>query len=127
MRGLPDHRDTAPPRGVRGRQDRWLRSRPTAARGRAGGRVPRGDRQAGRDGRVRLGAGGPLLMIAAGDALVGSVDPADGEVLLALPGGARGTALPPAELAGLLGQVGCWREVAGLGDGRLALPGDTRT
>src|SRR3984957_16777217 len=58
MRGLPDHRDTAPPRGVRGRQDRWLRSRPTAARGRAGGRVPRGDRAAGRDGRVRLGAGG---------------------------------------------------------------------
>ena len=64
-------------------------------------------------------------MIAAGDALVGSVDPADGEVLLALPGGARGTALPPAELAGLIGQVGCWREVAGISDGLLALPGET--
>ena len=41
-------------------------------------------------GWVRAAAGGPVLMIAAGDALVGSADPADGEVLLALPGGARG-------------------------------------
>jgi uncharacterized protein len=76
-------------------------------------------------GWVRAAAGGPVLMIAAGDALVGSADPADGEVLLALPGGARARALPPAELAGLLGQVGCWREVAGISDGLLALPGET--
>jgi len=76
-------------------------------------------------GWVRAATGGPVLMIAAGDALVGSVDPADGEVLLALPGGARGTALPPADLAGLLGQVGCWRAVAGISDGLLALPGET--
>ena len=46
-------------------------------------------------------------------------------MLLALPGGARGRALPPAELAGLLGQVGCWREIAGISDGLLALPGET--
>ena len=78
-------------------------------------------------GWVRSAAGGPVLMIAAGDALVGSVGPADGEVLLALPGGARGTALPPAELAGLLGRVGRWREVAGISDGLLALPGETGT
>ena len=76
-------------------------------------------------GWVRAAAGGPVLMIAAGDALVGSVDAADGEVLLALPGGARGRALPPGELAGLLGQLGCWREIAGISDGLLALPGET--
>jgi uncharacterized protein len=76
-------------------------------------------------GWVRPAAGGPVLMIAAGDALVGSADPGDGEVLLALPGGARGTALRPADLAGLLGQIGCWREVAGISDGLLALPGET--
>src|SRR3984957_11321767 len=77
-------------------------------------------------GWVRVAAGGPVLMIAAGDTLVGSVDAADGEVLLALPGGARGRALPPGELAGLLGQLGCWREIAGISDGLPALPGETR-
>ena len=35
-----------------------------------------------------------MRVVAAGDALVGSVDPDGGEVLLALPAGARGTALP---------------------------------
>jgi uncharacterized protein len=75
-------------------------------------------------GWVRPAAGGPVLIIAAGDALVGSADPADGEVLLALPGGARGRALPPAELAGTLGQLACWREIAGISDGLLALPGE---
>jgi uncharacterized protein len=75
-------------------------------------------------GWVRAAAGGPVLIIAAGDALVGSADPADGEVLLALPGGARARALPPAELAGVLGQLACWREVAGISDGLLALPGE---
>src|SRR5277367_6801861 len=49
-------------------------------------------------GWVRPAAGGPVLMIAAGDALVGSADPAGGEVLLALPGGARGRGLQSAEL-----------------------------
>jgi DNA helicase HerA-like ATPase len=78
-------------------------------------------------GWVRAAAGGPVLMIAAGDALVGSVDPAGGEVLLALPGGARGAALPPAELAALLGEVGCWRAIAGISDGLLALAGETGT
>jgi uncharacterized protein len=76
-------------------------------------------------GWVRAAAGGPVLMIAAGDALVGSADPGEGEVLLALPGGARGRTLPPTELAGLLGQVGCWREVAGISDGLVARPAET--
>ena len=64
-------------------------------------------------GWVRAAAGGPVLIIAAGDALVGSADPVDGEVLLALPGGARGRSLPPAELAGALGQLACWRRSRG--------------
>src|ERR1700722_9827627 len=76
-------------------------------------------------GWVRPAAGGPVLMIAAGDALVGSADPGDREVLLAPAGGARGAARGPADLAGLLGQIGCWREVAGISDGLLALPGET--
>ena len=75
-------------------------------------------------GWVRAAAGGPVLIIAAGDALAGSADPADGEVLLALPGGARGRALRPAELTGVLGQLGCWREIAGISDGLLTLPGE---
>src|ERR1700722_17015202 len=57
-------------------------------------------------GWVRAAAGGPVQMIGAGDGLVGSVDPAGGGGVPRLPGGARGTALSPAELAGLLGQVG---------------------
>ena len=76
-------------------------------------------------GWVRAAAGGPVLIVAAGDALVGSTDPVDGEVLLALPGGARGRALPPAELAGALGRLACWREIAGISDGLLALPGES--
>jgi DNA helicase HerA-like ATPase len=75
-------------------------------------------------GWVRAAAGGPVLIIAVGDALVGSADPVDGEVLLALPGGARGRALPPAELAGVLGRLACWREIAGISDGLLALSGE---
>jgi DNA helicase HerA-like ATPase len=80
-------------------------------------------------GWVRTAAGGPVRVIAAGDALVGSVDPeaADpeaAEVLLALPGGARGKALPPDGLARLIEQVGCWREIAGISDGLLAPTGE---
>ena len=75
-------------------------------------------------GWVRAAAGGPVQLIAAGDALVGSVDAVGGEVLLALPGGARGRPLPPPELAALLGRLGCWREIAGISDGLLALAGE---
>ena len=71
-------------------------------------------------GWVRTAAGGPVHILTVGDALVGSVDAKAGEVLLSLPCGARGTALRPAELAWLTGQLGCWREVAGISDALLA-------
>jgi len=70
-------------------------------------------------GWVRTAAGGPVRVVTAGDALAGSAGAGAGEVLLSLPGGARGTALAPGELAGLAGQLGCWREVAGISDGLL--------
>jgi len=76
-------------------------------------------------GWVRTAVGGPVHVLAAGDALAGSA--AGGAaarggagVLLALPGGARGTVLCPGELAGLLHRISCWREIAGISDGLLA-------
>ena len=95
-------------------------------------------------GWVRTAAGGPVRVIAAGRALVGSAlpdsahqgsdaadaDAGEAEVLLALPGGARATALPPGRLAGLLSEVGCWRAIAGISDGLLVPaggPGEPRS
>jgi uncharacterized protein len=75
-------------------------------------------------GWVRVAAGGPVRIIAAGDALVGSSDDKSGEVMLSLPAGARGKALAAGELAELVGELGCWREVAGISDGLLT--GDGR-
>jgi hypothetical protein len=37
-----------------------------------------------------------------------------------LPAGARGTALAPGELARLVGELGCWREIGGISDALLA-------
>src|SRR5215831_18356595 len=72
-------------------------------------------------GWVRTATGGPVQVLAAGDALTGSgAGGKDGEVLLSLPGGARGTVLPPGALAGLLGRLPSWREIAGISDGLLA-------
>ena len=71
-------------------------------------------------GWIRTAAGGPVHVLTVGDALVGSADAESGEVLLSLPCGARGTALRPAELGWLTGQLGCWREVAGISDALLA-------
>ena len=78
-------------------------------------------------GWVRTTAGGPVHVVAAGDALAGSaacgaggVHAADADVLLALPGGARGTVLHPGELAGLLDRIASWRDIAGISDGLLA-------
>ena len=70
-------------------------------------------------GWVRTTAGGPVRVIAAGHALLGSAEADGGEVLLSLPGGARATVLPPGELDRLMHQVGCWRAIAGISDGLL--------
>jgi hypothetical protein len=70
-------------------------------------------------GWVRTAAGGPVHILTVGDALTGSTDTKAGELLLSLPPGARGTPLREGELAALTGQLGCWREVAGISDGLL--------
>src|SRR6185312_882615 len=74
--------------------------------------VARGDARAVAFGWVRANAGGPVRVIVAGDALVGSVDKSSG-VMLSLPAGARGEALASRELGELVRGVGCWREIAG--------------
>jgi hypothetical protein len=74
-------------------------------------------------GWVRADVGGPVRVVAAGDALVGSADGESGDVMLSLPAGARGKALVSGELAELVGGLGCWREVAGISDGLLAADG----
>ena len=70
-------------------------------------------------GWVRLAAGGPVRVVAAGDALAGSLLTGE-DVLLSLPGGARAALLPRGELAELLGRLPAWREIAGISDGLLA-------
>jgi len=71
-------------------------------------------------GWIRTAAGGPVHVLTVGEALAGSADAEAGEVLLSLPSGARGTPLRRAELSWLIGQLGCWREVAGISDPLLA-------
>jgi len=79
-------------------------------------------------GWVRTAAGGPVHVLAVGEALAGSATAGedgragrDDGILLALPGGARATVLPPGALTDLLGRLACWREIAGISDGLLAL------
>ena len=145
MPGLPDRGDAEagrPARAGRGAAGR-RRSRPRPAGGRAGGRLPRGNRRARgrrrgvRHGRVRLGADGGGRSRAghrgragAGrqcvpDACTETRRPPDAEVLLALPGGARATALPPGGWPGCSARsaaggrsrgsaTGCWCRPPGL-------------
>jgi hypothetical protein len=68
-------------------------------------------------GWLREQAGGPVRVLAAGSALAGSVTA--GEVVLALPGGARGRVLPPGALAGAMAGLSCWRAIGGISDGLL--------
>jgi hypothetical protein len=81
-------------------------------------------------GWVRTATGGPVRVIAAGDALAGGPAAAGGgppQVLLALPAGARATLLAGGELSRLLAALGCWRQVAVISDPLLAAggqPGD---
>ena len=74
-------------------------------------------------GWLREQAGGPVRVLAAGSALVGDV--AGAEVVLALPGGARGQVLPLGGLAGAMAGLSCWRAIGGISDG-LLVSGDEK-
>jgi DNA helicase HerA-like ATPase len=74
-------------------------------------------------GWVRTAAGGPVRVVVAGDALVGSADDKSADVMLSLPAGARGSAISAQELARLVRELACWREIAGVSDGLLAAGG----
>jgi len=68
-------------------------------------------------GWMRLQAGGPVQILAAGAALAGSTG--GGDVLLALPGSARGRALGRGALAPAMSGLACWRAIGGISDGLL--------
>jgi len=71
-------------------------------------------------GWIRLQAGGRVRLLAAGTSLAGSSGGAD--VLLALPGGARGQALGRGALASAMSRLACWRAIGGISDGLLLTP-----
>jgi uncharacterized protein len=68
-------------------------------------------------GWLREQAGDVVRVLAAGPALVGSTG--RGEVVLALPGGARGRVLGPGAAAGTMAGLACWRAIGGISDGLL--------
>jgi uncharacterized protein len=68
-------------------------------------------------GWIRHSEGGPVQLVAAGDAIVGSQTSA--ETFLSLPAGARATPLSPGTLASLLTQLPAWRAVGAISDGLL--------
>ena len=133
--GCPAYRITEIPRrpeppqaGARAAGRR--RSRPAAARGRAGGRLPRGHRR-GRGverqpGRVRLGAdgGGRAGSCHRGRGRAGRQRRPGrrGGAAGAAGRGARDGAAAGRARPGCSAQLGCWREIAGISDGLLALP-----
>ena len=65
-------------------------------------------------GWVRVAAGGPVTVLAAGAALSAGHDA--GEVLLTVPAGARGMPVGRGEAAGVLDAVGCWTAIGGVCD-----------
>jgi hypothetical protein len=73
-------------------------------------------------GWLRERAGGAVRILAAGAALAGSVS--GGDVVLALPGGARGRVLGRGALAEAMAGLSCWRPIGGISDG-LLVPGDS--
>jgi len=73
-------------------------------------------------GWARLQAGGPVQILAGGNALAGSNG--GGEVLLALPGGARGRPLGHGALAPVMAGLACWRAIGGISDGLLVPAGE---
>jgi DNA helicase HerA-like ATPase len=68
-------------------------------------------------GWVRWAEGSPVHLLAAGNLLPGGH--AEGEVMLALPAGARGQLLPPGAVPRLLAELPCWQPVGGISDGLL--------
>jgi len=75
-------------------------------------------------GWMRRRAGGPVQILAAGPALAGST--AGDDVVLALPGGARGQVLPPGALAQSMSELSCWRTIGGISDGLLVAARDAK-
>ncbi len=73
-------------------------------------------------GWMRLRAGGPIQILAAGSALAGSNGV--GDVVLALPGGARGHALGRGALVPAMSALACWRAIGGVSDGLLMSTGE---
>jgi hypothetical protein len=73
-------------------------------------------------GWMRLQAGGPVQILAAGAALAGSTG--TGDVMLALPGGARGRTLGRGALAPVMSGLACWRAIGGISDGLLVTSGE---
>ncbi|HEY3956088.1 MAG TPA: ATP-binding protein [Streptosporangiaceae bacterium] len=63
-------------------------------------------------GWLRARAGGPVQVIAAGQALMGGAD--GGQVLLTLPAGARGDPLPADGAGAALAQLPCWIRLGGI-------------
>ena len=73
-------------------------------------------------GWIRLQTGGPVQILAAGAALAGSNG--TGDVMMALPGGARGCALGRGALAPAMSGLACWRAIGGISDGLLVAAGE---
>ena len=72
---------------------------------------------------VRERAGGPVTVLAVGPALAAGHD--DGQAVLTLPPGARGTPLEPGHAAGLLSSLPCWTRISGITDVLRAERGQT--
>jgi DNA helicase HerA-like ATPase len=71
-------------------------------------------------GWLRERAGDVVRVLAAGPALVGGSE--RGEVVLALPGGARARVLGPGAAAGSMAGLACWRAIGGISDGLILPP-----
>jgi DNA helicase HerA-like ATPase len=75
-------------------------------------------------GWIRHCAGGPVQLVAAGDAIVG--DESENEAFLMLPPGATAQPLKPGTLAKLMSQLASWRAITGIPDGLITTQADPR-
>ena len=72
-------------------------------------------------GWVRLASGGPVDVLLAGSALLGSPRPGPGhEISLALPAGGFGQVVAPGGMAAAMNALPCWTRISGIADGLLA-------